>query len=1009
MIKTIATILSFFFVSLTFAQKKITVRLPGNGYVSFQGGVVVDAGFTFSLASSATVSSGVYQIDGTDTTLIRTLFTLIPYSSGTHEVKWDGTNDTGSVMPEGNYLICVVSGNPVYEWLGVVGNTSDHFTGDDMHRGMDFLSNMSVTSTKGYIGMGYAEGFSSNKKINLATPNQRSGILESLGAGQNTNYVTTDDSLVYWGGFEPTPTGNKENYVFATRQANDAQYNFSSGTAYNGHVDYIKIIAYDTTARDAMSGLAVQRTANFLFTAYGIANKIIVNNKVTGAFIDSIKTFTNPRSLAFDGSNNLWLISSTGTVSKHTINSTTAVPSAAVLTLSGLVRPLAIGISKDNATVLVIDGGTSQQLKTFSNVDGSAIATFGQVGGYENSTLVSDDRFYFDNDFITSPAIKIPFVTFQDDGKFWLSDPGNYRVLKFNTDFTVADRISYFGRLYSVYLDQSDSTRLFNEFLELKLDYSKTFDNGTNGSWSLHRNWRRKVTTDYFQEKSIFKGITTVSGRTYSIMRKLSPSTHVAVELDTSYGIRFITSINLGLTNASLRWLNRDGSLTRITGNSFGGTQTWTRQALSSIDGSHNPVWGSDVVLASTNQTANTNPIMAGAATKVTGATSGGVLPSYYTNPTVAQGYRLGGIKLGGNKWYWKTAYPTYDDYDGPFPKPDRFDIGNNVINAGNLTHVIDWSIFAGYNGENWKNVQANMWSHFHENGLAIGQFGVTRYSIDDGTAHEWMAGNANSSQMVKIGDYFLLFYSDESDHSGAGVGKISGLNTVQVQTILLNASFIRGDEKPAIVGTDLMTGLPFNSILTDGTGGWTRSPTAENSGATIWSIITNDKIYDKRQTNDIRVLLTPTGGVMASPHTLSRSLGSNSGLAYWKLSSNINFERNNANNGTLNLYNYVLDNAGKVLVRIYIVSESGLFKTYANGVLLSTATNISRDQIFHPYEIQYLDGILSIKFDNGSWQTLSIYDGTSDVQNPTTFQIMITAGTGNSKQVGFNQLIFDK
>src|SRR5438132_3548451 len=50
-------------------------------------------------------------------------------------------------------------------------------------------------------------------------------------------------------------------------------------------------------------------------------------------------------------------------------------------------------------TLLVADGGSSQQVKAFENASATGIGTplwtFGHAGGYANGPAVSDDKFFF--------------------------------------------------------------------------------------------------------------------------------------------------------------------------------------------------------------------------------------------------------------------------------------------------------------------------------------------------------------------------------------------------------------------------------------------------------------------------------------------------------------------------------------------------------------------------------------------------------------------------------------
>ncbi len=62
---------------------------------------------------------------------------------------------------------------------------------------------------------------------------------------------------------------------------------------------------------------------------------------------------------------------------------------------------------------------------------------------------------------------------------------------------------------------------------------------------------------------------------------------------------------------------------------------------------------------------------------------------------------------------------------------PAHYDIGNHVnYNAGSSVMVLDRNVITGYHGEFWKSSQTNMYNHYLDNGLAIGQFGTAKAII---------------------------------------------------------------------------------------------------------------------------------------------------------------------------------------------------------------------------------------------------------------------------------------
>jgi len=70
--------------------------------------------FTFSLDGSYATSAGVYNSTGT---LVRTLWSGVRYTAGSHSTSWDGNNDDGTAAPSGaTYTVKVLTDNMQYLW-----------------------------------------------------------------------------------------------------------------------------------------------------------------------------------------------------------------------------------------------------------------------------------------------------------------------------------------------------------------------------------------------------------------------------------------------------------------------------------------------------------------------------------------------------------------------------------------------------------------------------------------------------------------------------------------------------------------------------------------------------------------------------------------------------------------------------------------------------------------------------------------------------------------------------
>ncbi len=487
------------------------------------------------------------------------------------------------------------------------------------------------------------------------------------------------------------------------------------------------------------------------------------------------------------------MVSGTNTVSKYGVNADGTLTGAAT-NLSSLVEPLAIAVSPDNNTSIVSDGGNSQQVKAFNTSTGSASWTYGQAGGYASDATVTNDKFYF-SDIDRSDR---SFVCFAPDGSFWVGDPGNNRSLHFTAGRSFIEQMVITPHSYGCTVDPNDPTRAFSEYLEYKIDYSKSLD-PKNGSWTLVKNWRYTIGTAYDDMTRFFKVVTFTNGRTYGLIHH-SNYKWAVVEFPKNGNLRFT-----GIETPDLSYsLNPDGSLASGLMMNNGSLTPYINKALNGFDGSNNPIWGPATVVVPSPPFSATDP--QGYYPTVT---SSNIVVAFDEHLTA--GYHLAGIKPGSNKWLWRAAPSTTTNYTGPFPTDGAYDIGNGVVYGGSIVLPMERSIIWGYHGEFWKNTQTNKWNQFYDDGLFVGQFGVTGLEVGNIEAAAQMAGNALSAGLVKdaSGNYYL-YHCDEFNHSGLHRWKITGLNTIQEQSIPV----VLADSSHGLLG-EYMDGGDLNNLNT--------------------------------------------------------------------------------------------------------------------------------------------------------------------------------------------------
>ncbi len=948
--------------------------------------------FTFNLSGSARTSAGVYK---KDSTLVRTLWADKNYTSGAHTEYWDGKDDYGNKItsPDATYNIKVLSNNVNYTWDGIIGNTSLSNTGSGVHRGYyTSMTGMAIAGNTAYFCQGYSELYSSEAKFSTTNPQVRLDIFPGSVSTMNADYVATDGINVYWAGYDAYLAENS--IVHATKVSDDSQVSFGSyGTSYSmirvgGPKKYTSVIDKIVASKSKPSGLAVQKSGSFLFVSHAGLNEIHVFNKTSGKLLQKI-SITTPRSLSVDG-NYLWIASGTNTVAKYNINSTGTLGSK-ILTLSGIATPGAIQVS--GTTVAVIDAGVNQIVRFYNTSTGAQSTQLGVTGGYSKSPDVTNTKFFF-NDYKGNLN---SFIAWQPDGSFWVGDPGNFREMHFSASKSYIETIMSMGTTYSTNVDPNNINRVFAEYLEFAIDYTKPLT-GSAG-WKLVKNWGYNTTTGYDRTKKLQNVVTLNNGRTYATVYS-SASVPQLVEL-TSTGIKFSGKNPFGTYGL----ICRDGGLQIVSGTDApGGSTIVTKYPLTGIDAAGYPQWSKTGALLAATPTNNLKDPGISPATEILTASNKAVfyvpyLTYHGNSATPYNGYHLGAIKKGSKAWLWKTQRVTTTNYMGTFPEADHFEIGNGVNqHAGSRVNVVDNNIITGFNGENWKNMQTNYYNHYYEDGLAIAQFGTDRFT-SSGVAAAGSAGNALTPAVVKDtkGDLYL-YHGDESQHGGIHRWKITNLSSIKEQYVSI--SYPKTFSPVVLNYTNLHSGLPL--YVKPAGAGWTTSGTLTS--------ITGTKKYTLDGAPDVFTNFVQLSGTAS----VQKDLGINNVSTSWKISGQVSFEFSDVVVGSgITSYVDVLDAAGKILARFYYTGStaSKVVTIYGNSAVIASATGLSTTLLkFQPLEISIVNGLVTFTYANFPPVTTSLYDPSANWKKPKTLRQYFVGGyPAYRKYIGFMDMLFYK
>jgi hypothetical protein len=717
--------------------------------------------FSFTLDEPCKTSAGVFTPDGT---LIRTLWSKVRYySAGTYSNIWDGLDDNGNAAPAGTYQIKVLQHNTEYVWDGAVGNTSAELSGPTVHTGFYPMRDMAIAGTNAFYVSGYNEGMYDFRNFSTTDP-QRIMVKWSPDGqpaniyDRNWSWTATDGNWVYFAcsaATNPnnTTTNDYPGFVVAGKVGvSSPAYSayFSQGVQIVNGANNNSIYPNGiyVGAQPGLSGLAVQQNGNLLAVSVAPDNRVYLLDKLSGAAVRNFSV-SSPGRLSFSPDGSLWAVSSNNVICYTNLNSN---PSAAV-TISSLIKPLAVAVNPTNSNlILVADGSSSQQVKAFNSA-GTSLWTYGLAGGYQtNGVAVATNKFWF-----YDAEKEASFLCFAPDGSFWVGDGGNYRALHFSAALNYIEQIMYQPHSYKACVDQNNPSRVFNQFLEFKVDYTKPLRQG----WTLVNNWQVGVDPVHISwNGGLYEVTTFTNGRTYALIDNDTYSFALSelCELATNQ-LRF-TGITPAYSGTARGWisLGPDGSARRTTI----GAATWYETTLSGFDSSNNPVWNPENLIASAPQGA-TDPVPRGSSFGNIRATisTNNILISF--DQSLNNGWHLGGIKVGTSKWLWKAS-PSAAWMNGC----GNYENDNGVFYAGNTLQAVDRNVIYGYHGEFFRSQgQAGQTMHFYDDGLFVGQFGESDigHPAYEG-ALPGSSGNGHCPSLIKTADgSYYLWVNDESGH----------------------------------------------------------------------------------------------------------------------------------------------------------------------------------------------------------------------------------------------------
>ena len=784
-------------LSIFVTMKKALKLLISLVLILSSGSLLAQTTFTFTLNRSFRTSAGVFKTDGT---LIRALWKDVTYPQGTFTSTWDNKDDIGVVAPAGNYQIKVLYHNMQYVWDGSIGQTSASPVGQHTYKGYHSFQSFAACDTAVFYTMGY------NEMVYDLHWFPKANITNPTGFFQSDNFtaiglVATDGIMVYsadnQGGFQsagttsfiwankltaPNNITNPTKDIYNFPNSRIVQLNGTRGVTYYA-IDYDATSVIPATSnglpfiQNGASGLAVQVTGNLLAVSHYAANQIRLFDKTSGALLSTI-TATAPKHVSFSSEGDLWAIVN-GNVIRYTNPGTSP---AIATTISSLQHPLSVCVDPVNPNiVMVADGGASQQVKAFDKL-GNTLWTLGEYNAYPlGGTQVRNDKFWFYDGSQGEEAC----IAILKDHSFWVSDNYNNRLFHYSGGIpTYIEQIISQPARYGLGIDANNPSRIFTEYQEFSIDYTKPLAQG----WTYVKNWGANL------DKNVVSGFTSgirqmvtdaASGKTFGISKKNSTSSLIVLPNDRSSNIKFTGEI-LGNIPNYMTTLNSDLSLTLAPNYGANGTTvTWLKYPVPTVDTSGVLTYGASTVIASAVEI-GTDPLpnAPNFADDHAYISSSNILISYNTANSNKM-WHVGGMNIGGTQWLWKSGRV------GSINRKGAYDLDHYSQYQGDVVNVQGRNIVCGFHGEFWNNAQAGQFMHYYDDGLFVGEFGNSSYGYYFAVGNiPGFAGNGLEPVMCTVNGEVYLWISDESCN-GPQRWHLVGANNIheQAATITLNGS----------------------------------------------------------------------------------------------------------------------------------------------------------------------------------------------------------------------------
>lgn len=900
-------------------------------------------------------SAAIYKSDGT---MVKNLWgNQTAISIGSHDTIWDGKDDNGNYLPNGNYYAKVLKTGVEMQWMGGVGNNSDSISGVTKYHGTQ-ASGIEIIGHKILLFHAYVEG---NYCVDLSTiehPRTKQSVGGLVGGA---NYRTCND-------------GDHTAYCLATSDLNTYYIygvdtlgnfvNFPNGPRSDQGRSLLMSIPTSVSANNIPTGIAAQVNGQHNFVFINLHDTVYTYDR-TGTYYT--KTVISDSGLmACDKSSGIWVGRT-----KYTVNSNGSL-SATGISVSGVLNVGQLACSTDGTTISYVDMAyTEQQVKFFSNSTGVATGTpLGQKGGYLHNSDVTFYKFCFDAPDIGGQTRALPLLSYCPDGSLWINDAWSFRDMHFSSTNTYIEQIAFFPAEYNTFMSVNDPVHIYAGYLRFSVDLTSS---DPSHHWVLEKNYFPMIpgSVESFGE---FTNVYTMSnGRTYAGVRNTVDLSDTATQqIDITDSVRY--------TGYRYKWqeeVDKDGNI--IDAPIFGQNIKYT----TGFNGL-NPTYAAPVAyLSSPTPTQDSLPFY---------SNNNSVLPSgelVSFGAGTSNGYHMGIIRRDGT-FRVLAAPSTGTLYQGEYGMDGYFNNGNGTNNPGGALSNVGNIIYWNHHGEFWRSSGQTSYHHlFDNNGLSIGVWGTLQdVTHPVGEGKPWNSGNGTHSQLAKYNGKYIMAFDDESRHAMVHLayGTIDSTNLQYESHALTKIN----NTPPTLNYTDLMVNIPTTTNLTQGLYGYWLVPSTTSIFAT------SDLVTYGPSNRSVRTVFYNSG--LNVQDSLQIAL-STSTLTTWHISGQDAFsdgESNNINGYYGKSYMDIEDNANRVIARIEIQQaaqgNSAIHTLNVNGVPLPNWASISDDSytlqnLLQYFNISYASNQITFT-ENGNSITVPLFNTAANGSRPTKINL---------------------